>query len=139
METDPFGTFIASSFSYATARDWARFGQLYLNDGVWNGKRILPEGWVKYTTTPVEKSYGIYGAHWWLGSVEEKVPESLKPVQQLYLPLGKNSFLASGYGGQYTVVVPELKLVFVRLGFSTGKPQFPIGEVVRRVVEVLKE
>jgi CubicO group peptidase (beta-lactamase class C family) len=60
--------FVGSSLMYATARDWARFGLLYLNDGTWNGERILPEGWVEYTRapTPADPNRG-YGAHFWLG------------------------------------------------------------------------
>ena len=67
LETDAAGTFIGSSYMYATARDWARFGMLYLRDGVWNGTRILPPGWVAYTRTPAPADEAKrYGAHFWL-------------------------------------------------------------------------
>ena len=69
MEADPSGTFVGSSYTFATPRDWARFGLLFLQDGVWNGKRILPEGWVTYTTTPAAKApKGEYGAMFWLNA-----------------------------------------------------------------------
>jgi CubicO group peptidase (beta-lactamase class C family) len=100
---DAQGTFIGSSFCYATARDFARFGLLYMRDGVWDGQRILPEGWVDYartpTATPPTEPLG-YGAHWWLGMC------------------GAGSFSANGYQGQYTVIVPELDLILVRHGNS---------------------
>lgn len=104
-EFDAAGTFIGSSFCNATARDFARFGLLYLRDGVWEGARILPEGWVDYTRTitpqPPDADTPLgYGAHWWLGLA------------------GPHSFSANGYEGQYTVVVPELDLVLVRHGKS---------------------
>ena len=67
LETDAAGTFIGSSYMYATARDWARFGMLYLRDGVWNGTRILPQGWIDYTRTPAPAERAKrYGAHFWL-------------------------------------------------------------------------
>jgi len=100
---DAAGTFIGSSFCYATARDFARFGLLYMRDGVWDGQRILPQGWVDYartpTKTPPEEPMG-YGAHWWLGIA------------------GPDSFSANGYEGQFTVCVPSLDLVMVRHGKS---------------------
>ena len=101
---DGAGTFIGSSFCYCTARDFARFGLLYLRDGVWDGQRILPEGWVDYARTPtpaVPKIEALkYGAHWWLGMA------------------GPGSFSCNGYEGQYTVLVPEKDLVLVRHGKS---------------------
>lgn len=100
---DKAGTFIGSSFCFATARDFARFGLLYMRGGVWDGTRILPEGWVDYartpTPTPEDEPLG-YGAHWWLGLC------------------GQGSFSANGYQGQYTILVPQLDLILVRHGDS---------------------
>ncbi|MEM7766069.1 MAG: serine hydrolase [Pseudomonadota bacterium] len=101
---DTAGTFIGSSFCYCTARDFARFGLLYLRDGVWDGTRLLPEGWADYARTPTahvppEEPMG-YGAHWWLGLA------------------GPGSFSANGYQGQYTVIIPGQDLVLVRHGNS---------------------
>ena len=98
---DKAGTFIGSSFCYCTPRDFARFGLLYLRDGVWEGKRLLPEGWVDYARTPTWQQAGAeepYGAHWWLGLA------------------GPGSFSANGFEGQYTVVIPDLDMVIVRNG-----------------------
>ena len=110
---DAAGTFIGSSFCYATARDFARFGLLYMRDGVWNGQRILPEGWADYartpTKTPPDEPMG-YGAHWWLGIA------------------GPDSFSANGYEGQFTVCVPSLDLIMVRHGKSEAGPK---GDAVR--------
>ncbi len=69
LEPDSSGTFVGSSYTFATPRDWARFGLLYLQDGIWQDERIFPEGWVKYTTTPTPKApRGEYGAHTWLNA-----------------------------------------------------------------------
>ena len=68
IEADASGTPVGSSFGWATPRDWARFGLLYLNDGVWNGNRILPKGWVDYSVKPARQSEGKYGAQIWLNS-----------------------------------------------------------------------
>lgn len=98
---DRSGTFVGSSFLYATARDYARFGLLYLRDGVWDGQRILPEGWVDLARTPQAlepDSLNWYGQHWWV------------------YPCSHGSFRASGYEGQVVVVVPGLDLVIVRMG-----------------------
>jgi CubicO group peptidase (beta-lactamase class C family) len=98
---DAAGTFIGSSYCFCTARDFARFGLLYLRDGVWDGRRILPRGWVDYARTETwaqPNEDGPYGAHWWLGLG------------------GPGSFCAIGYDGQYTVVVPDLDMVVVRHG-----------------------
>jgi CubicO group peptidase (beta-lactamase class C family) len=114
IEVDPSGTFVGSSFGYGTARDWARFGLLYLNDGVWNGEQILPEGWVKYTTTPAPATErGEYGAQWWLNAGAKD-----NPANRNYPDLPTDTFLADGFEGQSVFVIPSKKLVVVRLGLS---------------------
>ena len=96
---DDAGTFIGSSFVYASARDFARFGLLYLRDGMWAGHRILPEGWVDYARTPAPACpTDEYGAHWWLRGDRW------------------GTFSAQGYEGQYLWCVPVLDLIVVRLG-----------------------
>lgn len=100
---DDRGTFVGSSYVYATARDFARFGHLYLHDGVWNGHKVLPDGWVDHARRTIardpENGFG-YGAHWWTW------------------PSERRSLVALGYEGQYTWVVPGRDLVVVRLGKS---------------------
>jgi CubicO group peptidase (beta-lactamase class C family) len=110
MEPDASGTLVGSSYMYATARDWARFGLLYLNGGVWNGERILPEGWVDYARTPTPPSQGEYGALWWLnrGQVDHKEWEGVPD----------DAYAAEGHDGQYVVVIPSRGMVIVRLGVS---------------------
>ncbi len=95
---DEAGHFMGSSHCYCSARDYARFGTLYLRDGVWDGTRILPEGWVDYSRTPSPQSDGLYGAHFWV------IPGSL------------GTFQCDGAQGQRIVIVPKLDLVIVRLG-----------------------
>jgi len=117
LEPDPSGTFVGSSFSYATARDWARFGLLYLNDGVWSGERILPEGWVDYSTTPTpnNSTWRAYGAQIWLNA--ESPPGSRR---RWLLELPVDAFAFRGYAGQFVVVIPSRDIVVVRLGQARG-------------------
>lgn len=103
LRFDDAGTWIASSFVFATARDFARFGLLYLRDGIWDGVRQLPAGWVDYgrrLSDPAPDDTFSYGAHWWV------VPGRL------------GTFQAMGYNGQRITVVPGLDLVIVRLGVT---------------------
>lgn len=106
FETDPTGTIVGSSYLYANARDYARFALLYLNDGVFNGERILPEGWVKYSTTTASDSKGTYGSFFWLnkGKTIPSVPE--------------DAFLCEGHDGQYICIIPSRELIVVELGYS---------------------
>lgn len=114
MEPDASGTFVGSSYIWASARDYAKFGMLYLNDGVWNGERILPEGWVKKTTTaPNANRLKNYGYQFWLNGFDEK-----KPSQKEFPQMPADFFYADGYGGQRIYIVPSLKLVAVRLGLN---------------------
>ena len=122
METDAEGNYILSSYGFMSARAWSKLGQLYLSDGVWNGQRLLPEGWVKYSTTPASNaSNGIYGAQVWLntnGAMFDKAPHDM--------------FYFSGFQGQYVFVIPSKNLVIVRIGLSY-QPDL-INEVLGRIV-----
>jgi CubicO group peptidase (beta-lactamase class C family) len=98
---DEAGTFIGSSYCFCTAEDFARFGLLYLRDGVWGDRRILPEGWAEYARNPTPQQPGAeapYGAHWWLDWG------------------GPGTFSANGFGSQVILVIPEQDTVIVRLG-----------------------
>ncbi len=114
FEPDASGTFVGSSFLLASARDWARFGQLHLQDGVWNGRRLLPEGWVRWATTPTPQSKDKrFGAHWWL-----RVPPELGGDTAAGRNLPADAFHALGHEGQCLTVIPSRGLVVVRLGLS---------------------
>ena len=109
IEPDASGTFIGSAFMYATARDWARFGLLYLQDGVWEGQRILPAGWVNYSRTPTPAApKKNYGAHFWLMNVST--------------PSGHSKVMtAQGFQDQYTAIIPSRQLVIVHLGRNKNR------------------
>ena len=112
-ELDEAGTWVGSSYVRATARDFARFGLLYLRDGVWENRRILPAGWVDHGRRPrsVDPDDGmVHGAHWWVVGDEH------------------GSFWASGYSGQSLLVCPGLDLIVVRLGDTPTER----GEDLRR-------
>lgn len=119
MERDASGTYVGSSFMHATARDWAKFGQLYLQDGVWNGLRILPEGWVKYSATVNKHSDGKYGAQFWMNRKDKTYPQ--------------DAFSADGFEGQNVNIIPSENLIIVRLGL-TLKKSFDNEEFVKNVI-----
>ena len=109
LETDASGTFVGSSYMYATARDWAQLGSLYLQDGAWNNERVLPEGWVAYTTSPAPADdMKRYGAHFWL-----QVPDEYRG-EDARLPVP--AFHAAGHEAQFVTIVPSRGAVIVRLG-----------------------
>lgn len=114
MEPDASGTFIGSSFIYATARDWAKLGLLYLNDGVADGRRLLPEGWSRYVATPASASDGVYGAQFWLNRPGANGREQYMPG------VSDDAYLMAGHEGQYVVIIPERRLVIVRTGMTRG-------------------
>jgi CubicO group peptidase (beta-lactamase class C family) len=133
MEPDASGTFVASSFMLATARDWARFGQLYLQDGVWGQRRLLPRGWVSYSTTQTPQSPGlIYGAHWWLGLRPELGGGTAAAAR-----IPRDAFFAVGHEGQVLTVIPSLRLVVVRLGLSIHLDAWNHASFLADLVDVL--
>ncbi len=114
FEPDPSGTFVGSSYLWATPRDWARFGLFYLQDGVWQGQRILPEGWVTYSSTPTPLApLGQYGAHFWLNA-----GSASNPADRVWPQVPTDAFFAEGYQGQRVVIIPSRKLVVVRFGLT---------------------
>ncbi len=113
-EFDASGTFLGSALVYATAQDFARFGLLYLRDGVWEGSRILPEGWVDFARTPAPGSdANIYGAGFWVAPADGQP----RPAYGSAILAPRDSFQAQGFEGQLTVIVPSKDLVLVRLGY----------------------
>jgi CubicO group peptidase (beta-lactamase class C family) len=123
FETDPSGTFVGSSYCYATPRDWARFGMLCLNNGVFEGDTILPDGWVKYATTPANGSNGIYGAFFWLWTPAE------------FPDVPKDMFFCDGFKGQRIFIIPSEKLVVVRLGYSMANLNMNL--FLKNIIEAL--
>jgi len=114
-QADGAGNYVGGAFLYATARDWARFGLLYLNDGVFAGQRILPEGWVGYSTTPTPASLEAraYGAQFWLNTRGEN---------QWMPAVPEDAYAARGHYGQSVIIIPSRQVVVVRMGqtFNPG-------------------
>jgi CubicO group peptidase (beta-lactamase class C family) len=130
-ETDPFGNYILSSQVYSTPRDLARFGLLYLNDGVWNGERVLPEGWVAYTARPApahdpaaRASGWGYGAQWWLLGTDPRVPS--------------DAYTTAGRRGQYATVVPSRGVVVVRTGLDPEPTGWDQAAFVAEVLAAIR-
>ena len=111
LETDPYGNFLTHGYELASARDWARLANLYLQDGVWNGERILPEGFVKFVSTlaPAWEADNrpVYGALFWLNG-------------DGVFPVPKAAYYMAGSGGQIVLMIPSHDLAVVRLGHYKG-------------------
>jgi len=111
VETDPFGNFLMQGYEFASARDWVRLGNLYLQDGVWNRERILPEGFVKFVSTLapawVADHNPVYGGFFWINGDGS-------------YPVPRSAYFMSGAGGQKTMIIPSHDLVVVRLGHFKG-------------------
>ncbi len=107
FEVDASGTFVGSSYLYASLRDYTRFGLLYLNNGNWLGEQILPDDWVEYTTTAANGSEGNYGAFFWLNKTGKEYPN-----------VPRDMFCCRGHDGQFIYIIPSKELVIVRTGFS---------------------
>lgn len=123
LETDERGDYVMSSFMYATARDWAKLGQLMLNNGVWLQDTIITNDWVEYSFSETAHSEGRYGAHMWRNGNPKE-----------YSSCPDDTYKFSGYEGQYVIMIPSLDLVVVRLGLSKGPP-FNMDGVMGLIVE----
>jgi len=135
IEFDATGTPLLSSHVYASARDWARFGLLYLHDGIADGRRILPEGWVHASTTPTLDTG--YGAGFWLNNTD--TPNAVSG--HWGMPgAPADTFFARGYLGQFVVVVPSRQLVVVRMGVTHRHrgDVASVGRLVERIVQALE-
>jgi CubicO group peptidase (beta-lactamase class C family) len=108
LETDPYGNFLLSGYDYGTVRNWARLGLLYLQDGMWQGQRVLPKGWATFVSTPAPAwKRPVYGGLFWVNG------DGARPVP-------KTAYFANGAGGQRTIVIPTHDLVVVRMGHHKG-------------------
>ncbi len=127
LEPDASGTYIGSSYSYATARDFARFGLLYYNNGIWNGEQILPQNWVKESIQPSNADKRKhYGYQFWLNGYDEK-----DSAKRWYPDVPADMFFADGYGGQDVYIIPSEKLVIVRLGLYAINENKFLKEVIQ--------
>ncbi len=130
LEPDASGVYVGSSHMFATARDWARFGQLYLDGGRVDGRTILSPRWIQYSLQPTPTNEeGTYGAHWWLNTDPAE-------GERRWPSLDPDVFAATGFEGQYVMVVPQHDLVVVRLGVDRG-PRIDIEGLVARIVEAV--
>ncbi|HBG56516.1 MAG TPA: serine hydrolase [Porphyromonadaceae bacterium] len=126
FEVDASGTFVGASYLYASLRDYARFGLLYLNNGNWLGEQILPENWVEYTTTAATGSDGIYGAFFWLNKAGTDYPD-----------VPRDMYSCNGHDGQFIYIIPSKELVIVRTGFSQ-KDEFDQNGFVAAIVDAIQ-
>ena len=128
IEPDPYGNLLTQGYEFASARDWARLGNLYLQDGVWMGERILPEGFVKFVSTlaPAWEAdkRPIYGAFFWINGDGR-------------FPVPNEAFFMAGAGGQTTLIIPSHDLVVVRLGHYKGNT--PGAESFKNALALLME
>ncbi len=133
LEIDSKGTFIGSSYMYASARDWAKIGQLLLQGGEWQGRQIIPRDWIEYSKIPAKANRtNRYGAHFWLN--QDPVDNN---ATRFWPNLPSDTFYMSGFQGQRLVMIPSKDLVFVRLGFTTPKTTTGIDQLMQTVIEVL--
>ncbi|MBD3583729.1 serine hydrolase domain-containing protein [Flavobacterium selenitireducens] len=124
IETDMSGNYVGSSYGWATARDWAKFGLLYLHEGNWNGQRIFDKSWVDFVTTPTKGSHGKYGAHFWLNS------------SGFFADAPRDMYSANGFQGQKIFIIPSKGLVIVRLGLAESFGSETIEEIVGSVSDL---
>ena len=131
-EFDASGSWIGSSYVHATARDYAKFGLLYLRGGFWDGEQIIPGNWVEVGRTPTLASRGQYGALFWLNAVN---PDTGLPSISTKLP--EDLFMARGFGGQFIAIIPSRDVVIVMLNANYGDEVGPVINLIAQVLEPL--
>jgi CubicO group peptidase (beta-lactamase class C family) len=133
VEPDESGTPVGSSYGYATARDWARFGLLYLNRGMAGDRRILPENWVDFTRAPTPAAPSpVYGAMFWLNQ-----DPGHGPGPRAYPHCPPDMYLAEGHNGQFVAIIPSLDAVIVRLGWTSEGPEFNVDRYFSPITAAL--
>lgn len=126
VETDMAGNFVGSSYAWATTRDWAKFGLLYLHEGNWNGEQLFDTGWAEYVSIPTNGSRGDYGAHFWLNA-GGRYPDAPKDL-----------YSANGFQGQKVFIIPSLDLVIVRMGL-TEDAKFDVNSMLKGIIGSFKK
>lgn len=126
IETDMSGNYVGSSYGWATTRDWAKFGLLYLHKGNWNGEQLFDESWAKYVATPTEDSNGRYGAHFWLNA------------GGYYPDAPRDMYSANGFQGQRVFIIPSMDLVIIRMGLKED-PGFDFNAFLKEVTGSFKK
>jgi CubicO group peptidase (beta-lactamase class C family) len=136
IETDEYGTLVGSSYMYATARDWARYGLFLQQDGVWRGQEILPRGYVAMMTAPVAASGGGYGHGLvWLWGSDGLTPGK-DPDAAFGIPA--DTFWMEGHDGQSIAIIPSRQLVVVRLGLTPWREHYQPQPLIKAVLEAIK-
>ncbi|MFP6808527.1 MAG: serine hydrolase [Pseudomonadales bacterium] len=111
LETDPYGNFLTQGYEFGSARDWAKLGNLYLGDGIWNNERLLPEGWADFVSTLapawLKDKRPVYGGFFWINGDGQ-------------IPIPNDAYFMAGAGGQRTIIIPSHDLVIVRIGHYGG-------------------
>jgi CubicO group peptidase (beta-lactamase class C family) len=133
IEQDEHGTLVGSSYMYATARDWARYGQFLLQDGIWQGRELLPTGYVAMMATPVPASHGQYGkGQTWLWGSDAVTP-GVNPDAAFGIP--PDAFWMSGHDGQSVCIIKSRQLVIVRLGLTPYAVGYSPQPLVKAILE----
>ena len=127
VESDMSGNFVGSSYGWATTRDWAKFGLLYLHNGNWNGETVFEPSWAKYVATPTQDSKGIYGGHFWLNTAGR------------YPDAPRNLYSANGFQGQMIFIIPSHDMVIVRLGLKEEKDGFDFNGLLKGILGSVKK
>ncbi|HMI08326.1 MAG TPA: serine hydrolase [Flavobacterium sp.] len=126
VETDMAGNYVGSSYGWATTRDWAKLGLLYLHKGNWNGEQLFDESWAKYVATPTKDSNGFYGAHFWLNA-SGRYPDAPRDL-----------YSCNGFQGQMIFIIPSLDLVIVRMGLKED-PGFDFNALLKGIIGSIKK